>query len=127
MYLSYILIEFQRSHERIIKPFNTLNFADKYQKFDGYIYVKTGGLKEHIFSYVGLYKSNMSKTMKNDGKRALKEYLPNIVGVMRATNLAPVTIFETVNEYCQVFQGGVKDQFLQDNNYSAPDTWQEVM
>lgn len=103
-----------------------MNFADSYQRFDGYIYVKTGGKIENFLTSIGLMKSNMHKTMKNDGKRALKEYLPNIYGVMRTTNQAPLRIVETVNEYCQVFQGGVKDQFLQDNNHLAPEIWQEV-
>lgn len=103
-----------------------MNFADSYQIFDGYIYVKTGGKFENFLTSIGLIKSNMHKTMKNDGKRALKEYLPNICAVMRTTNQDPLRIVETVNEYCQVLRGGVKDQFLPDSNQSAPEIWQEV-
>lgn len=69
----------------------------------------------------------MHKTMKNDGKHALKEYLPNICSAMRTINQAPLKILEMINEYCQVFQGGVKDQFSQNNDHCAPEIWQEVI
>lgn len=104
-----------------------MNFADSYQRFDGYIYVKTGGKIENFLTSIGLMKSNMHKTMKKDGKHALKEYLPNICGVMKTINQAPLSIVEMVNEYCQVFEGGVKDQFSQNNDHCAPEIWQEVM
>lgn len=69
----------------------------------------------------------MHKTMKSDGKHALKEYLPNICDVMRTINQAPSKILAMVNEYSQVFQGGVKDQFSHNNDHCAPEIWQEVI
>lgn len=104
-----------------------MHFIDSYQKFDGYIYGKKGGKLENFLTTLGLMKSNMHKTMKKDGKHALKEYLPNICGVMKTINQAPLSIVEMVNEYCQVFEGGVKDQFSQNNDHCAPEIWQEVI
>lgn len=104
---------------------DSFNFADIYHQYDGYIYGKKGGKIENFLTSLGVLKSNMHKTMRNDGKHALKEYLPNICGVIKS-NQDSSTIIETMNDYCRVFEGGVKDQFLQKNSCYAPGIWQEV-
>lgn len=68
----------------------------------------------------------MIEVMKKDGEHALKQYLPNVCRLMENPNQEPSTIITTVKKYCQVFQGGVKDQFMLYRKQYAPGLWQQV-
>lgn len=68
----------------------------------------------------------MVDVMKKDGEQALKQYLPNVCRLMEKPNQDPSTIITTIKEYCQVFQGGVKDQFMRYKKQYSPGLWQQV-
>lgn len=70
--------------------------------------------------------SSMIEVMIKDGKYALKQYLPNICGVLRNPNQDPSTIIAKLKEYSDVFQGCVKDHFLIQRHQVGHGIWQEV-
>lgn len=74
----------------------------------------------------GISNSSMIEVMKKDGEHALKQYLPNVCRLMESPDQDPSTIITTIKEYCQVFHGGVKDQFMLYRNQYKPELWQQV-
>lgn len=101
--------------------------VDYYQQYDGFIYVKIGGYIYNLFrDTFGVSNSSMVEVMKKDGEQALKQYLPNVCRLMEKPNQDPSTIITTIKEYCQVFQGGVKDQFMLYKKQYSPGLWQQV-
>lgn len=68
----------------------------------------------------------MIEVMKKDGEHALKQYLPNVCGIMESPDQDPSTIITAVTEYFQVFRGGVKDQFMLHRSKYTPELWKQV-
>lgn len=102
--------------------------VDYYRQCDGYIYAKKKGFVIKFFKdKLGLSKRTMLEIMKKDGEDALKHYLPDICCAMHDQNQNPGRLIMMVNEYCQVFQGGVKDHFMLTRTQNKPALWQEVI
>lgn len=75
---------------------------------------------------LGLANSGMIETMTNDGQFALKQYLPDMKRAIEMPIQDPSAFFAIMNEYCQVFQGGVKDHFMKRRTSRDPQIWKEV-
>lgn len=96
-----------------------------YHQYDGYIYAKKGGRIKSLKEFFGLKQKTVS-IIQNDGKHALKEYLPNICDVMETPKQFPSKLITTFTKFCQVCKGGVVDHFMRDRQHYDPKIWQQV-